>query len=81
MLGTVTDITELKIAEERIRILNNDLEQRVQLRTRELHSANKELESFSYSVSHDLRAPLRAIHGYSQLLNENYSASLDDEGP
>ncbi|MES2893491.1 MAG: PAS domain S-box protein [Bacteroidota bacterium] len=80
MLGTVTDITELKIAEERIRILNNDLEQRVQLRTRELNLANKELESFSYSVSHDLRAPLRAIHGYSQLLNENYSAGLDDEG-
>ncbi|HZB13109.1 MAG TPA: PAS domain S-box protein, partial [Chryseolinea sp.] len=80
MLGTVTDITELKIAEERIRMLNNDLEQRVQQRTRELHSANKELESFSYSVSHDLRAPLRAIHGYSQLLNENYTASLDDEG-
>ncbi|MEO6722312.1 MAG: PAS domain S-box protein [Ferruginibacter sp.] len=80
MLGTVTDINDLKLAEESIRVLNNELEQRVQHRTRELDFANKELESFSYSVSHDLRAPLRAIHGYSQLLNENYKAQLDEEG-
>ena len=80
MLGTVIDITDIKHAEERIRVLNNELEQRVQHRTSELDFANKELESFSYSVSHDLRAPLRAIHGYSQILNENYKAQLDDEG-
>ena len=79
-IGTLLDITEAVEAEARLRTINQELEARVAARTRELQVANRELEAFSYSVSHDLKAPLRGIDGYSQLLEEEYGSRLDDDG-
>ncbi|MDB6130903.1 MAG: sensory box histidine kinase, partial [Verrucomicrobiales bacterium] len=80
MIGAMMDITQRKKAEAEIRKLNQNLEKRVKDRTAELEGANRELETFSYSVSHDLRAPLRAIEGFARILREDYEASLDDDG-
>jgi PAS domain S-box-containing protein len=78
--GVSTDVTELKAAREEVQRLARDLERRVEERTRELSVANEELEAFSYTVSHDLRAPLRGMQGFAQAVQEDYAAQLDEDG-
>jgi PAS domain S-box-containing protein len=76
VIGIIRDVSDRKFAEARINALNEDLEGRV----RELGALNRELEAFSYSVSHDLRAPLRSIDGFSQALAEEYGEQIDAQG-
>jgi PAS domain S-box-containing protein len=85
--GTVTGVVAVLVdvsarvrAEEEVRRLNAELEVRVERRTEELVAKSKELEAFAYSISHDLRAPLRAIDGFSRMIEEDQAARLDDEG-
>lgn len=78
--GTVQDVTEVRLAQQALQQLNEQLESRVSERTGELVQANRELEAFTYSVSHDLRTPLRSIHGFAAVLEEEESSNLSDAG-
>ena len=80
IFSSINDISTRKQAEDEVRQLNFALEQRVVERTEQLQAVNKELEAFAYSVSHDLKAPLRGIDGYSRLLLDDHAGDLNDEG-
>ncbi len=79
-IAQIMDITETQDAEEKLRQINAELEERVLQRTKHLATANHELKGFAYAVSHDLRAPLRAIRGFAHILNSTSRETLDDKG-
>lgn len=78
IMFVLIDVTELKEVQVELTKANEELEKKVQTRTIQLEEANKQLESFTYSVSHDLRAPLRTVSGYATILKEDYSSKVDD---
>jgi signal transduction histidine kinase len=78
--GIIADVNDRRLVEEEIRTLNAELEQRVAARTTQLERVNHELETFAYSVSHDLRAPLRAVDGFSKVLLDDYAEKLGGDG-
>ena len=80
IMTVAIDVTKLKKAQRDIAELNRALEEKIIQRTEELKISNEELEAFSYSISHDLRAPLRAINGYANILEEDYNSAIDEEG-
>jgi PAS domain S-box-containing protein len=79
-LGMIVDITRRKEAEQKVLQLNQELERRVNERTEQLESANRELEAFSYSISHDLRAPVRSMDGFAQAVVDDFGPLLPDDG-
>ena len=79
LVGVVQDITERKHSEAHVLELNEELERTIRSRTAELHASLEELRAFSYSVAHDLRAPLRAVLGFSERLKEDFRSQMDDE--
>jgi PAS domain S-box-containing protein len=80
VVGIAEDITQMRAAQDALANLNADLEQRVEDRTRALVEVNRELDAFAYSISHDLRAPLRSMQGYAEALSEDFGDSLGPEG-
>lgn len=78
-IATITDISEVKKAQEQVSLLNQQLEQRVEQRTSQLQEMNRQLEAFCYTVAHDLRAPLRSISGFAEILAEDLGSSIPPE--